>query len=101
MNDHLSRSEVWDLIAPVEPDSLEELGNGRYVAKWWKPVPMQDVNALLQAKGIKVIGRPFEPRKLPEGVAVHFSVENEQTEDKASRVEPRQHASLPMQRTGS
>jgi hypothetical protein len=74
MGQSLTRNAVWDLIAPAVPDSLEDLGKGQYLAKWWKPVPMEDVELLVRNQGIKLHLEPFEPRDLPQGIAVLFSV---------------------------
>ncbi len=108
MNGHLARPATWEFIAPAMPDSLEELGNGQYLAKWWKPVPMQDVQMLLQAEGIRIHSGPYEPRSLPEGLAVRFSIEHEVPlddfdciDDETFPIETRRRASLPLQKTGS
>lgn len=69
-----SLDEVWDFIAPVKPDRLEDLGNGVYEAKWWKPVPMMDVEILQRTNGLSVQGEPSEPKQLPGGIAVRFSL---------------------------
>lgn len=67
--------EVWNLLAPVEPDHLEALGNGQYEARWWRPVPMMDIFILQRTAGITIHGEPFEPKHLPGGLAVRFSVQ--------------------------
>lgn len=74
---HVTLDEVWDFIAPVRPDRLDELGNGVYEAKWWKPVPMMDVEILQHTEGVAIQGEPSEPVQLPGGIAVRFSVEFE------------------------
>lgn len=105
MNKQLSRFEVWDHIAPVVPDSLEDLGNRQYLAKWWKPVPLQDVEALLRMPGIKIHGEPYEPKSLPEGLVVRFSIETSVTSDRAgdeaSLLAARRQPRSPLQATGS
>ncbi|MEO8610149.1 MAG: hypothetical protein ABI690_19805 [Chloroflexota bacterium] len=68
------KSEVWDFIAPVLPDRLVNLGSGQYEARWWKPVPMMDVEILRGTAGILVHGDPFEPSNLAGGLACRFSV---------------------------
>ena len=65
MGKSLSRNTIWDLIAPAVPDSLEDLGKGQYLAKWWTPVPMDDVERLLRNKRIKLHLEPFG--ELPQG----------------------------------
>lgn len=70
----LSIDEVWDLINPIKPDHLRELGHGLYEARWWKPVPMMDVELLHYTDGVTVEGVPFEPANLPNGLAVRFWV---------------------------
>jgi hypothetical protein len=105
MTKSLPRIKVWELIAPAVPDSLEDLGNGQYLAKWWKPVPMQDVETLIHTRGIRIHGEPYEPRNLPEGLSVLFSIEEEMTAedigDKAKSIETRLRSKLPLQKTGS
>ena len=105
MNRQLSRSAVWDFIAPAVPDSLEDLGNMQYLAKWWKPVPMHDVETLLRMPGIKIHGEPYELKSLPEGLVVQFSIEEKVTsdhvDDEASPIEARLRSSVPLQKTGS
>ncbi|MCC7447487.1 MAG: hypothetical protein IT324_08735 [Anaerolineae bacterium] len=71
----LSAQQVWDLIAPVAPDHLEDLGDGLYEARWWKPVPMMDIEILMRTENIIIHGEPFEPRHLPRGLAVRFSIQ--------------------------
>ena len=68
------KSEVWNLMAPVVPDRLLNLGNGQYEARWWKPVPMMDVEILKGTAGILVHGDPFEPSNLAGGLACRFSI---------------------------
>lgn len=88
MNNAVSRNTVWDIIAPAVPDSLEELGKGQYLAKWWKPVPMEDVQLLVQNTGIKLHREPYEPRDLPQGLAVLFSIEDAETMTSGHLQEP-------------
>lgn len=71
----LTMRQVWDLIAPVVPDHLEDLGDGLYEARWWKPVPMMDIEILQRTDKVVVHGEPFEPRHLPRGLAVRFSIQ--------------------------
>ncbi|WP_119070944.1 hypothetical protein [Aggregatilinea lenta] len=109
MNAHLARVSTWESIAPAMPDSLEELGNGQYLAKWWKPVPMQEVQVLLQIEGITILRGPYEPRNLPGGVAVRFAIGHDVLgedashigEDETFPVEARRRATRSLQRTGS
>jgi hypothetical protein len=67
---------VWELIAPAVPDVLQSLGKNVYEAKWWTPVPLMEVEFLLRAEGITIIGAPYEPDDLPKGCAVRFSIES-------------------------
>lgn len=69
-----SASEVWDLILPVTPDRLIDLGNGEYEARWWKPVPLMDVELLTTMEGLLIHGEPFEPHNLKGGLACRFSL---------------------------
>lgn len=70
-----TRDEVWDLINPVRPDTLKTLGDDVYEARWWKPVPMMDVELLRYTEGVEIQQPPFEPESLPGGIAVRFKVE--------------------------
>jgi hypothetical protein len=70
----LTKDEVWDFIAPVKPDHLEDLGNGQYEARWWKPVPVMDIEILMRTEGVLFQSEPFEPHNLAGGLAVRFSI---------------------------
>ena len=71
---HYTLDDVWDIIAPVVPDHMEELSQGVYEAQWWFPVPKMDIEILIRSEGIVVTEPPFEPAHLPGGLAVRFSV---------------------------
>jgi hypothetical protein len=71
---HPTIEVVWELIKPVQPDHLEELENGVFEARWWKPVPIMDVKMLSYTPGIQIQGQPFEPTHLSGGLAVRFLV---------------------------
>ena len=105
MSKLLSRSKVWAVIAPAMPDSLENLGNGQYLAKWWKPVLMQDVETLLQIEGITIHEKPYEPRNLPEGLAVRFSVKTKTKLDHINaevvRIEASRQSNETLKKTGT
>ena len=108
MSGQLARPDTWEFISPAMPDSLQELGNGHYLAKWWRPVPMHEVQLLLQVRGIKIHREPYEPENLPEGMAVRFSIEHEvpvdespYTDDEGFTIESRRQAILTLQKTGS
>jgi hypothetical protein len=66
--------DIWALIAPAQPDHLEDLGNGLFEARWWKPVPIMDIEILKYTDGVFVDGEAFEPQTLPGGLALRFSV---------------------------
>lgn len=70
----LTRQQVWDWIAPVKPDTLEGLGAGQYEARWWKPVPVMDIEILRHTEGVVLLCDPFEPPNLYGGIAVRFSI---------------------------
>lgn len=75
---HCSRrpvKDVWEVIAPVQPDSLQEFEDGVYEARWWKPVPMMDIELLLRTDGIDPIGKPYEPDDLSGGIGVRFTAD--------------------------
>ncbi|MBX3085232.1 MAG: hypothetical protein KF716_26600 [Anaerolineae bacterium] len=65
---------VWQILEPAVPDCLHALGNGLFEARWWKPVPMMDVEIISRTEGLLMMGDPFEPADLPNGIAVRFSV---------------------------
>lgn len=67
-------SDVWAMLKPAVPDCLEATTNERYIAKWWKPVPVMDVEIILRTEGLRVCGEPYEPDDLPGGIAVCFSL---------------------------
>jgi len=70
----LTLDEAWELISPAVPDHLEELGDGQYEARWWKPVPVMDLEMLKYTEGVFINGKPFEPKELPGGLALRFSL---------------------------
>lgn len=70
----ITEDDVWTLIDPVKPDHLDSLGNGIYEARWWKPVPIMDVELLGYTEGVIIQDRPYEPDTLPGGIAVRFLI---------------------------
>lgn len=68
----LTMQQVWDYIAPVKPDHLKDFGGGQYEARWWKPVPMMDIEILRHTEGVEFCGEPYEPHNLAGGLAVRF-----------------------------
>jgi hypothetical protein len=70
----LTTKDVWELIAPTKPDHLEALRDGQYEARWWKPVPIMDIEILKYTEGVLICGEPFEPEGLIGGLAVRFSI---------------------------
>ena len=70
----ITLDEAWDLINPAEPDHLEDLGDGHYEARWWKPVPVMDLEMLKYTEGVFISGKPFEPKDLPGGLALRFTL---------------------------
>lgn len=69
--------EVWNIILPVVPDTITMIDEGVYEARWWKPVPMMDIEILYRTHNIQLCSEPFEPDSLPSGIAVQFSVIDE------------------------
>lgn len=69
-----SNRDVWDCIDPIRPDSLLCLDNGQYEARWWKPVPIMDIEILKRTESIFVLGDAYEPQDLPGGLALQFSI---------------------------
>jgi hypothetical protein len=70
----LNVNEIWEIIAPVAPDHLNDLGNGQYEARWWKPAPAMDIEILKLTDGVVITGEPFEPPNLAGGLALRFSI---------------------------
>jgi hypothetical protein len=70
----MTTNQVWDFIAPANPDHLEDMGDGRYEARWWMPVPVMDIEILKYTEGVYISGEPYEPRNLPGGLALRFSI---------------------------
>ncbi len=70
----ISIKEVWQLISPAEPDTLKEVGQGVYEAKWWKPVPMMDIEILKRTEGVRIDQEPYETPNLPKVMTVRFSL---------------------------
>lgn len=65
---------VWDIIAPAVPDSLEEVSDGIYEARWWPPVPMMDVELLRHTEGVILHNTPpVTPRSTT--LCIRFSIE--------------------------
>jgi hypothetical protein len=71
----IALNEVWDMLIPVKPDCLSDLGDGLYEARWWKPVPMMDVEILVRTDHIDVQGHAYEPDTLADGLAVRFTLD--------------------------
>ncbi|MCK6576794.1 MAG: hypothetical protein L6Q98_01685 [Anaerolineae bacterium] len=69
-------AHVWKAVEPAIPDTIEQVGPNVYEARWWKPVPRQDIQLICHAKHIEIIGEPFEPHHLPSGVAVRFKMDH-------------------------
>lgn len=67
-----SLGRIWNFIRPAIPDTLCEVDEGLYEARWWKPVPQMDIEILKRTDGVAIEGIPFEPADLPDGVAVQF-----------------------------
>ncbi len=81
---HITIDEAWNLLAPAIPDHLEDLGNGQFEARWWKPVPLMDVEILKYTEGVQISETPYEPKNLPGGLAVRFAIVPESVELQAS-----------------
>lgn len=71
---HVPLDQVWDVINPAVPDTLNDLGGGIYEAIWAAPVPPMDIEILSRTPQVEVQGTPFEPEGVPNGIAVHFSL---------------------------
>ncbi len=60
------------------------MGDGHYEARWWKPVPVMDLEILKYTEGVRIQGKPFEPKGLPGGIGLRFSITPETFETNAS-----------------
>lgn len=67
-----SLGSVWNFIRPAVPDTLRELEDGFYEARWWKPIPVMDIEILKRTDKITIEGVPFEPENLVGGIAIRF-----------------------------
>lgn len=73
-NFKVTLNEAWDILAPAIPDHLEDLGDGQFEARWWKPVPVMDIEIIKYTEGVEIQGKPFEPRGLPGGLGLRFTL---------------------------
>lgn len=65
--------DIWSLISPVMPDSMYNINNGIYEAKWWPPVPQMDIEILRRTERIIVLSENQTGQ--PTGIyTVRFSV---------------------------
>jgi len=71
----LTRDQVWDWIAPAVPDTLDDLGNNIFEAKWAAPVPALDIELLRDTEGVRILGDAFEPRHMPDGIGLRFTID--------------------------
>lgn len=72
-NFEVTLDEAWDILVPAIPDHLEDLGHGQFEARWWKPVPVMDIEIIKYTEGVEIQGKPFEPKNLPGGLGLRFS----------------------------
>jgi len=79
-----SIDRVWQLIYPVSPDCLSEVQPSMYEAKWWRPVPLMDIEILKRTEGIIIYEEASEPFDLPKGLAIRFSVLAPGSEDQGA-----------------
>jgi len=68
---------IWKSVEPAMPDCIEQVEEGVFEARWWKPVPTLDIDIIRHARTIVVMGEPYEPEHLPAGIAVRFRLCNE------------------------
>lgn len=73
-NFKVTLDEAWDILAPAIPDHLEDLGDGQFEARWWKPVPVMDIEIIKYTEGVEIQGKPFEPKSLPGGLGLRFTL---------------------------
>jgi hypothetical protein len=70
----VDRDEIWERLTPCTPDHIAELSEGIFEAVWASPIPVMDVEILRRTEGVLVLGDIYEPKVLPGGMAVRFSV---------------------------
>ncbi len=70
----VDRDEIWEWLTPCVPDHIEELSEGIFEAVWASPIPVMDVEILRRTEGVLLLGDAYEPKVLPGGMAVRFSV---------------------------
>jgi len=75
MSQPLTRDQVWDWISPAVPDTLDELGENVFEAKWAAPVPAMDIELLRGTKSVRILGEPFEPGHMPDGIGLRFTID--------------------------
>lgn len=63
---------IWKVLEPAVPDCLKEVEAGVFEARWWTPVPMNEVDMIQFNDEIVILETPYEPENLPGGVAVRF-----------------------------
>ncbi len=69
-----SMDDVWDIIAPAIPDHIVQLSYNTFEAQWWSPIPMMDIEILQRTEGITILTAPMEPKHLPGGLSVQFTL---------------------------
>ncbi|MDZ4763824.1 MAG: hypothetical protein SGI73_04675 [Chloroflexota bacterium] len=70
----IALNSIWKLLEPAVPDCLKQTQPGIYEARWWTPVPNQEIEMLAHIPTIIVVESPYEPDNLPGGLAVLFRV---------------------------
>lgn len=72
----LSPADVLERIDPVDPDHLQALSNGAWLAEWFEPVGVQ-IDLLRATRYVTIVGEPFTPEGLPECRAIIFTIEGD------------------------
>ena len=71
----MTEDDLWQLLAPAQPDTLHEISPSRFEARWRKPVPQMDIEIIRGTAWIIITKDAFEPSDRPGSVALQFIVE--------------------------
>lgn len=66
--------QIWNILAPAQPDTLEDLGQNQFEACWRIPVPKMDIEIVKRTPNIEILQGPFSPKRNPSIVALRFQV---------------------------
>ncbi len=72
----LPTGAILEIIDPIDPNTLQHLGQGVYEAKWYDAEQgSAEIESLSKFNGrITLVSRPYHPQNLPHWIAVQFIV---------------------------